>query len=195
MSMENMFQAINRHLYLDGVEVTVEEFLGKIKQGQAFKVVLKPVHQSQVAKVVEEVIEEPEYMQVGKSYLFKVRQYMTKPATPDFDFQAKFNDNNPMPFRTMVGTVIKETRGMVYMDCHVEPMETSTCMRCGRRLNHPVSMLYGIGPECGSHAYINPFNSEDELHAALDEVRNTLRSITWKGWVIKTAIEEFNQTN
>ena len=195
--METVIQGIKRPIYLDDMEITAEELLNKIKQGDIITISLNPVHQIAQPQEPQQVEEEvaPEYMEMGKTYLFKVRQYMTKPASPEFDFQAKFNNNNPMPFRTMVGTVLKETRGMVYMDCHVEPMETTSCMRCGRRLNHPVSKLYGIGPECGSHAYLNPFNSEEELNNALDEVKHNLAQITWTGWIIKSAVEKFEEVN
>ncbi len=194
--METVIQGIKRPIYLDDKEITAEELLNNITQGEVFKIVLKPVHQAAqpvTPEPVEQETEELEYMEMGKTYLFKVRQYMTKPASPEFDFQSKFNNDVPMPFRTMVGTVLKETRGMVYMDCHVEPMETTSCMRCGRRLNHPVSKLYGIGPECGSHAYLNPFQTEEELYAALDSVKSNLANITWQGWVIKSAIEEHTE--
>lgn len=128
-------------------------------------------------------------LKVGESYTIKVRQYMTKPSSPDFDFMDKWNKNIPMPFRIMTGKVIKETRGMVMMDLHCEPIQTDVCMRCGRTLTHPVSRLYGIGPECGGHAHINPFDTEEQLRDALEDVRAKLADIKWTGWVIKSAIE------
>ena len=36
-----------------------------------------------------------------------VKAYMTRKATPEFDFMAKWNNNNPMPLRTMTGTIEK----------------------------------------------------------------------------------------
>lgn len=45
----------------------------------------------------------------------KVKAYMTKPATPQFDFMQKWNNNKPMPYRIMKGEKVKETKGMVYM--------------------------------------------------------------------------------
>lgn len=119
-----------------------------------------------------------------------VRQYMTKPATPEFDFMARWNNNNPMPLRTMVGTVEKETRGMVYMKLHgdIYAKQICTCMKCGRELTNPVSQYFGIGPECGGHNYVNPFNTEEELRNAVSEYRAKLQNITWEGWIIKSAI-------
>ena len=54
-------------------------------------------------------------------------------------------------------------------------------------------MLYGLGPECGQHAYINPFNSDEELEDYLAEVRSKISDITWSGWVIKSAIKNWEE--
>lgn len=121
-----------------------------------------------------------------------VKKYMTEPATPQFDFMAKWNNNNPMPLRTMTGKVLKETRGMVQMELHgdIWAQQICTCMKCGKKLTNPVSQYFGIGPECGGHNYVNPFNSEDELREAVQEYKKKLQAITWTGWVIKSAILE-----
>ena len=55
-------------------------------------------------------------MEVGKSYKITVKKYMTEPATVNFDFQDKWNNGKPMPQCKMEGEVIKETRGMYYME-------------------------------------------------------------------------------
>lgn len=123
---------------------------------------------------------------------FRVKQYMTKPATPDFDFMAKWNNNVPMPLSTMVGYKIKETRGMVYLKLHgdITAKRVFTCMKCGRELTNPVSQYFGIGPECGGHNYVHPFRTEEELQKAVAAYRTKLQSVTWEGWVIKSAILE-----
>lgn len=121
-----------------------------------------------------------------------VKQYMTKPATPDFDFMAKWNLNRPMPLRTMVGEVLQETKGMVKMRLHgdITSERTAFCLKCGRPLTNPVSAFFGMGPECGGHGYTNPFSSEEELRAAVSNYRGTvLRNIQWEGWIIRSAIE------
>lgn len=127
-----------------------------------------------------------------------VKQYMTRKATEDFDFMKTWNSDNPMPLRTMIGTVEKETRGMVYMKLHADITEEKTqrCLCCGRPITNPVSQYFGMGPECGGHNYINPFYSKEELENAVKDYReNVLRNITWEGWIIKSAIiseEEIN---
>lgn len=126
-------------------------------------------------------------------YRVTVRQYMTKPANPNFDFMAKWNNNIPMPLRTMVGTVEKETPGMVYMKLHGDITGTITqhCMKCGRPITNSVSQYFGMGPECGGHNYVNPFESDEDLKEAVEKYRREyLQKIKWEGWIIKSSIIE-----
>lgn len=125
-------------------------------------------------------------------YVITVKQYMTKKSSPGFDFMAKWNDDNPMPLRTMIGTIEKETRGMVYMKLHGDIIaeQMHFCMKCGRPITNPVSQFFGMGPECGGHNYVNPFESEEELKSVVESYRrNYLQKLTWEGWIIKSAIE------
>lgn len=127
-----------------------------------------------------------------------VKQYMTRKSDASFDFMKQFNHDNPMPLRTMIGTVEKETRGMVYMKLHADITEerTKRCLCCGRPITNPVSQYFGMGPECGGHNYINPFYSEEELKKAVQDYReNVLKNITWEGWIIKSAILEEEEIN
>lgn len=125
-----------------------------------------------------------------QEYFITVKKYMTQPATPEFDFMEKFNHNVPMPMRMMAGTIEKETRGMYYMKLHgtMYAEKMTTCMCCGRPLTNPVSQYFGVGPECGNHGYVNPFDSDEELKAAVAQYKKTLQDITWEGWCIKSAI-------
>ena len=125
-------------------------------------------------------------------YKIVVKKYMTQKATPEFDFMAKFNNDEPMPMRTMVGTWDKETKGMYHMSLHCDILEEQTqyCMCCGKEITNPVSRYFGIGPVCGKHNYVNPFSSDEELKKAVEEYRTQLRNIQWEGWVIKSAIEQ-----
>lgn len=123
-------------------------------------------------------------------YKIEVKKYMLKKATPEFDFMAKWNNDNPMPLKIMVGTVEKETRGMVYMKLHGDILSEKTfrCIKCGKPLTNPVSQYFGIGPECGGHNYVNPFDTEEQLKAAVADYKVKLNNITWEGWIIKSAI-------
>lgn len=138
------------------------------------------------------------YMQIGSTYEINVKKYMTQSATPTFDFMEKWNNNNPMPLVIMTGKVIKETRGMVYMSLHGQTKVNGLfthCMSCGKELKNKISMFYGLGPECGGHWYINPFNNEEDLNKELDNIRNKISNIRWEGWIIKSAIKEWKEVN
>ena len=123
-------------------------------------------------------------------HIITVRRYMTEKSSDGFDFMKKWNDNIPMPMRTMVGTVVKETKGMVYMKLHGDYIADRmyTCMCCGKKLTNPVSQFFGVGPECGGHNYVHPFNTDEELKAAVDAYRSVLVNKTWEGWVIRSSI-------
>lgn len=120
-------------------------------------------------------------------YLVTVKKYMTEKASPGFDFMAKFNHDNPMPLRTMTGTIEKETRGMVYMKLHGQAEPVVRCMRCGRQLTNPISQHYGIGPECMSKLGF-VCDIED-----VDTIKKKLLDVTWEGWVIKSSLLQFEE--
>ena len=127
-----------------------------------------------------------------QEYRIKVKKYMTEKASPQFDFMAKWNNNEPMPLRMMTGTIDKETRGMVHMTLHGDMYaeKMCTCMKCGKKLTNKVSQYFGIGSECGEHNYVNPFETDEELKQAVEDYRKKLVAITWSGWIIKSAITE-----
>lgn len=120
-----------------------------------------------------------------KEYRITVKQYMTQKSSPAFDFMAKWNNDNPMPMRTMVGHIIKQTPGMVQMELRGKASDAEVyCMRCGRKLTNPISKRYGIGPECLTKlGFI--CGPED-----VDTINNNIEEITWTGWIIKSAITE-----
>lgn len=113
-----------------------------------------------------------------------VKSYMTKKATPEFDFMQRWNNNIPMPIRTMQGTKEKETRGMVYMKLHGYGKPTVTCLCCGKELTNPISRYYGIGPVCLSKIGISRDITD------VNGITEELQKITWEGWIIKSAITE-----
>ena len=127
-----------------------------------------------------------ECVEAKLQYMITVKKYMTEKSSPGFDFMKKFNNDNPMPLRTMTGTIEKETRGMVYMKLHGQAEAVVKCMRCGRTLTNPVSQLYGIGPECITKIpFIMDFDIND-----VDGIKKKLVDVVWEGWIIKSAIIE-----
>lgn len=175
---------------IDRLDITEYDFT----LGNRFKVHLS-APERKVDNTVHYSLEEG--LTQGRNYRITVKKYMTEPATVTFDFQDKWNDGKPMPMMTMEGEVLQETRGMYKMKLHAiindisKPVER--CYNCGRALTHPVSRLYGIGPECGKHMYINPYESIEELKEHLNELHARLEEIQWEGWVIKSAIKEWEE--
>lgn len=129
---------------------------------------------------------------IPQEVVITVKKYMTEKASPGFEFMAQRNNDIPMPLRTMVGVKVKETPGMVYMKLHGDIISEKnyTCMKCGKKLTNSVSQYFGIGPECGNHNYVNPFDTDDELRKAVNEYKKTLQAVTWEGWIIKSAIQK-----
>lgn len=117
-----------------------------------------------------------------KEKTITVKQYMTKKATDEFDFMRRWNNDIPMPMRTMQGVVEKETRGMVYMKLHGYGKPTITCLCCGKELTNPVSRYYGIGPIC-----LNKIGIQRDIED-VSGITEELQKITWEGWIIKSAI-------
>ena len=132
-------------------------------------------------------------MEVGKSYKITVKKYMTEPATFNFDFQDKWNNGKPMPLCIMQGEVIKETRGMFQMNLQGKAEPTSKCLVCGKTLTNPISKLYGIGPECSEKVGLIRIESEEEAKEKLKHIMEQIDDIAWTGWVIKSAIKEWEE--
>ena len=88
----------------------------------------------------------------------EVKSYMLKKATPDFDFMQKWNNDGPMPLKIMVGTVVKETKGMVYMKLHGDIFEEKTChcMKCGKFYDVDYVMSASGVPKCSCGGTVKP---------------------------------------
>ena len=149
----------------------IKDFDGQLnikinKPAQTQQKQVQTQEKTSAAQVVDETV-----------YRIKVRQYMIKPSSADFDFHDKWNKGAPMPMRVMVGRKIKETKGMVQMELwgEITQEQTAICMKCGKTLTNPVSRYFGIGPECGGHNYTNPFETEQELADAVGAMNEKLK--------------------
>lgn len=118
----------------------------------------------------------------NKEVVITVKAYMTRHASPEFDFMAKWNNDIPMPMRIMQGVRVKETAGMVYMKLHGLAKPTITCFCCGKELTNPISRHYGVGPICLSKLGIMRDIDDEE------NIKEELVNIEWEGWVIKSSI-------
>lgn len=177
--MKEIFKQIHRFQNMDFEEGKPFEFTleGKRKEINTEDYIFPPIQK----------------MEVGKSYKITVKKYMTEPATANFDFQDKWNNGKPMPLCIMQGEVIKETRGMYYMNLQGKAEPTSKCLVCGKTLTNPISKLYGIGPECSEKVGIIRVESEEEAREKWNELVQQIGNIKWEGWVIKSAIKEWEE--
>ena len=126
-----------------------------------------------------------------EEFRITVKPWMTLKSSDGFDFMQKFNDDIPMPLVVMYTSgKLAETKGMVKMSLHgdIKQRVITTCMGCGRPLTNKISQYFGIGPICGGHNYVSPFDTDEELNEAVAAYRNKLVNTTWTGWIAKSAI-------
>lgn len=138
-------------------------------------------------------------LNLDKNAIYKVvvKLYMTKPDSLNFTFHTTWNNGKEMPFRIMYGKVLEETKTMVKMNLKAKITQTDYCIKCGRLLTNDISKLYGLGPECGQHYYINPLSLE-EFEKYKQSIQQKLEEIEWEGWIPKVAIismEVYNENS
>lgn len=168
-----------------------------LQESETFSFILPANTQNQANNefldIDNKIYTQPEKMQINKKYKVIVKKYMTEPATSTFDFQDKWNNGVPMPLCVMRGTVLKETRGMVYMNLEGVAEATCNCSVCGRKLDNPISKLYGIGPECSDKIGLIRIESKEEAIEKYENIKKHLVDIKWEGWVIKSSIKEWEE--
>lgn len=133
-----------------------------------------------------------------KEYRVEVKPWMTLKSSDGFDFMQKFNDDIPMPLVVMYTSgKLAETKGMVKMSLHgdIKQRVITTCMGCGKPLTNKISQYFGIGPICGGHNYVSPFDTEEELNEAVAAYREKLVNTTWTGFIAKSAIRSIEDEN
>lgn len=179
--MKEIFKQIHRYKEQD------------FEEGKPFEFTLEGKTKEINTEIEDYICPPVQKMEVGKFYKITVKKYMTEPATSTFDFQDKWNNGKPMPLCIMQGEVIKETRGMYFMNLQGKAELTSKCLVCGKALTNPISKLYGIGPECSEKVGLIRIESEEEAKEKLKHIMEQIDDISWTGWVIKSAIKEWEE--
>lgn len=123
-------------------------------------------------------------------YNVLVKPWMTQKSNGTFNFMMTWNNDVPMPLRFMRGNVNKETQGMFNMTLHGVAQKTNMCSVCGRTLTNPISRLFGIGPECMQKVGVFADISMEEAEQKLNEINKRIESLTWTGWIAKSAVME-----
>jgi uncharacterized protein YlaI len=130
------------------------------------------------------------YLYDEATYRIKVKPYM---RNSEFDFHDQWNAGIPMPHRIMEGKIIKETKGMYYMELTgVSKFHSSECPVCGKKLTSKISIAMGIGPECGGHKYKTSM-SQQQIDSIVQKTQKEVQETTWSGWVIKKALQDMEE--
>ena len=116
-------------------------------------------------------------------YVIRVRPWLTK------------TKQNPVPMATMAGTVMRETPKAIYASMRGIIAPSSLCLHCGRKLTHPVSLFYGIGPICGGHFHLPMPEDEEAVRANWARMERAISDVKWFGWIPKSQIAECAEWN
>ena len=113
--------------------------------------------------------------------------------TFQFEIRQTFARSKEIPM-IFIGKILKETPKAVYIYGHgsAETRKTGRCCMCGRKLTHPVSVILGIGPECGKHFWnwdaVGGYTPEN-----VERLKGKLQDITIDTWMPKSIVlSQFN---
>lgn len=120
---------------------------------------------------------------LGIIYKRRLRKLAPRPSKRGTIFLRKWFARKIGTPRELEVQVTAETDKAYKVSGRALATPTSTCRHCGRELTHPVSVLYGIGPECGKHYHI-PQEETD-----VERIRSLISSIKYDGWIPKSAIQ------
>lgn len=106
-------------------------------------------------------------------------------------FWAKKND---LGSRVITGKVLRETAKAYLLKGHADMVEGSWCMRCGRELTEPASMVIGYGAVCCEKLGISYpsdilTSSKKERLAIRKKIMVVLHNQTFETWIPKSQIE------
>jgi hypothetical protein len=114
-----------------------------------------------------------------------VRQFLTKPST-----DPRYKDKQPVPFRVMFGYITQETKSSVFVHLRAKPEPSSHCLRCGREITNPTSLLYGFGIECITKVpFATPLVDPNKLDEYMKDLQSKMADIVWEGWLPKAYID------
>jgi len=106
-----------------------------------------------------------------------------------FEIKNGFARHNKIPM-WFAGIVLKETERAVYIygQGTTQTTKTGICCVCGRTLTHPVSVILGIGPECGGHFHdwkaIGGYTE-----ANIERLKSAVKEIKIDQWLPKSVIK------
>jgi len=93
--------------------------------------------------------------------------------------------------RTFIAAELKRSKGgAVYLYGHGTTDPEGRCLKCGRLLTHPGSILIGIGPECLKNWAARDIRLETMTDADREELLSRVRSIQVDHWIPLLSIQK-----
>jgi len=111
-----------------------------------------------------------------------------------FVLRKVFARENKIPV-VVKAIILKETHKALYLYGHgtLESQKMNICCICGRQLTHPVSVVLGIGPECGSH-YWDWDKIGGYSEALLESLKVKITDVKIDQWVPKSVVKSNTPT-
>ena len=106
-----------------------------------------------------------------KFYQITVKKWMT--TYDESFFLEEYNEDGPMPFVTMVGFKLGETKNLIKMRLRADLItnKSTVCMRCGRSLSNPISQHLSLGPECGAKEHMQFIESGMDITQVQEDLK------------------------
>lgn len=93
--------------------------------------------------------------------------------------------------RTFIAAELRKSKGgAVYLYGHGTTDPEGRCIKCGRILNHPGSILIGIGPECLKNWAARDIRLETMTDADREELLSRVRSVQVDHWIPIASIQK-----
>lgn len=115
-----------------------------------------------------------------------------------FKINGHFAHENAIP-SYFAGNILRETARAYYIygSFTTETTGINACCVCGRTLTHPVSVVLGIGPECGGHWWdwkaVGGYSMEN-IKRLMEVVKEKMHGIIIDQWFPKSIVQEMFDT-
>ena len=112
--------------------------------------------------------------------------------TKMYQINQVFAKENKIPVFFLANQLM-ETPKAIFLYGHgtLESKKIGVCCKCGRELTHPVSILLGIGPECGEHYWNwNTVGGIEKAPELIESLKLKMQEFKVSQWFPKSVIKE-----
>lgn len=111
----------------------------------------------------------------------------SSPSVYQFEISKGIASEKRLP-RTFVASVLIETERALYLYGHGTTDPRGRCLKCGRELTHPGSILLGIGPECLKNWSAREIAMDNITAEDQEYLQSIVRNIVVDNWFPKSCI-------